>query len=584
MKKIIGLTALLALSSCNQQIESHPNVVLILADDQGYGDFSMNGNPWVETPAIDQLAGESVLFNNFFVSPVCAPTRASLLTGRYYLRTGVTGVTRGRENMSLEEQTMADIFSENGYVTGTFGKWHNGAHYPYHPNGRGFDEFYGFCSGHWTNYFNTELERNGKKVRSSGYIVDDITDKALAFMKKNRKAQQPFLCYLSINTPHTPLQVPDKYFDKYEEMGLDDFNAAIYGMCDNIDYNVGRVLKKLDELGIRENTIVMYLSDNGPVNHRYNNGLKGLKASTDEGGVKTPFILNWNGALDPSIVKGIGAHIDILPTLVELTGIEADYKNQIDGKSLVPMIEDEVQEVHNHIPERWHKKTRLRTPQHLMVNDALYDIKSDPGQKNNIRDSHPELFDSLRSVFERWDADVKVEAPSGNRIPVGYPEFPKCYLPAHEASLHPSYTRDEERPKAISYHAFYGWANDWIDYWTSTDAYITWDIEVVKAGSFEMAIEYNCKPRDVGVVLNLELQDYDKIFEISKPFFSELKDLPDRVEIEAEAPEKKAWGSWDLGTFHLKKGETTVKVSSLKIPGKKSIEVKGIRINRAGEL
>jgi arylsulfatase A-like enzyme len=584
MKQLLSLAILMAVFACSQQpdeqFSQQPNVVLILTDDQGYGDYSMNDNPWVETPVIDQLAGQGVLFSNFFVSPVCAPTRASLLTGRHFQRTGVTGVTRGRENMSLEEQTMADIFGKNGYATGIFGKWHNGAHYPYHPNGRGFDEFYGFCSGHWTNYFDTELEHNGRVVQSKGYIVDDITDMAINFIEKNQQENNPFFCYLSINTPHTPLQVPGKYFEKYKVKGLDDFNAAIYGMCDNIDFNVGRVLGKLDDLGIRENTIILYLSDNGPVNDRFNAGLKGLKAGTDEGGVKTPFILNWEGRLKPQVLGGIGAHIDILPTLVELTGIEANYKNAIDGKSLIPMMEGEVQEIHENIPERWHQKTRLRTSKYLVVNDALYDIKADPGQSSDIRIKYPAVFDSLQRVFEKWDSEVKNDTKTDFRIPLGYAAFPNSYLPAHEANLHPCYTRDEEKSEEISYHAYYGWANDWIDDWTSTDAYITWDIEVVEVGVFDFAVEYNCKPRDTGVLLNFEVQEHEKIIEVTEPFYSDLKDLPDRVEIEAEAPEKVSWGLLELGAFPLKKGASTIKLSSLEIPGEKSLEIKGIRVKR----
>jgi len=588
MKQLLCLTkflaALIALTACSQQTvhqpQHPPNVVLILTDDQGYGDYSMNGNRWVETPAIDQLAGKSALFSNFFVSPVCAPTRASLLTGRHFQRTGVNGVTRGRENMSLEEQTMADIFAGNGYATGTFGKWHNGAHYPYHPNGRGFDEFYGFCAGHWTNYFDTELEHNGRVIQSEGYIVDDITDKAISFIEENQKDNKPFFCYLSINTPHTPLQVPDEYFDKYKAKGLDDFNAAIYGMCDNIDFNVERLLGKLDDLGIRENTIVMYLSDNGPVNDRFNAGLKGLKGSTHEGGVKTPFILNWDGKLEAQEIDGIAAHIDVLPTLVELTGIEVHYKNTIDGKSLVPMINGHMQEVHENIPGRWYQKTRLRTPEYLMVNDALYNIRNDPGQNIDIRTMHPAVFDSLKRVFDKWDSEVKSGSKTDFRIPLGYDAFPSSYLPAHEADLHPGYTRYEEKPEEISYYAFYGWANDWIDDWTSTDAFITWDINVVEAGIFRFAVEYNCKPRDTGVLLKFEVQDHEKTIEVTEPFFSGLKDLPDRVEIEAEAPEKESWALLDLGTFPLEEGASTIKLSSLEITGEKSLEIKGVRAKR----
>jgi arylsulfatase A-like enzyme len=579
MNKITGLAVLCLAVSCNPMPPERPNVIIILTDDQAYGDFSMNGNPWVETPVIDRLARESAYLTNFYVSPVCAPTRASMLTGRYFQRTGVTGVTRGQENMLLNEQTIADIFKNNGYSTGLFGKWHNGAHYPYHPNGRGFDEFYGFCAGHWTNYFDTWLERNGQRVKSKGYIVDDITTKAIEFIEAGANNPDPFFCILSINTPHSPLQVPDGYFDKYKSKGADDFNAAIYGMCENIDDNVGRVLQTLNRLNIREKTIVIYFSDNGPVNHRYNAGLKGLKGSTDEGGVKSPFIISWPGAIKPGEWEGIAAHIDILPTLVELTGIEAEYKNPIDGKSIVPILNGERKEVHENIPERWGNNFRLRTPDYLIVNESLYDMVLDPGQQFEMSKSYPDLYDSLKTIFSQWDETISTTAVVDYRIPIGYKAFPESYLPAHEAILHPSYTRNDPRPEEISYHAYYGWANDWIDYWTDKDAYITWEIDVVEAGTFSLSLEYNCRSEDRGVVIQLDVQNQEIIKEVSEPFYSEIIELPDRVTLDAEAPEKE-WGVLDLGELPLVNGPSTIKLRSLKIPGEKSIEVKGLKIRR----
>ena len=576
---IIIIVSLFLASSCNKTNSEKPNVIIILTDDQGFGDFSMNGNPWVETPFIDNLADESIYIPNFYVSPVCAPTRASILTGRHYQRTGVTGVTRGQENMSLEEQTIADIFRNNNYSTGLFGKWHNGAHYPYHPNGRGFDEFYGFCSGHWTNYFNTTLEKNGVMVRSNGYITDDLTDKAIEFIESNTQNRKPFFCFLSINTPHSPLQVPDEYFNKYKSKGIDDFNAAIYGMCENIDDNIGRLIKKLDMLEIRENTIIVYLSDNGPLNNRFNDGLKGLKASVDEGGVKTPFILNYRGKITPAVVEGIAAHIDILPTLVDLTGINVDYKNPVDGKSLVPMINEEVQQVHTFLPEYLNGKYRLRTTRYLLVNESLYDLKYDPGQNENVRDTYPEIYDSLHHLYKHWYSQIEMTVPEAYPIPVGYATFRNSYLPAHEAILHPSYTRNDPRPHEISYHSYYGWANDWIDYWTDTSAYITWDIAIVETGTFSFTLDYNCKPMDLGVELALIVQDRLIKKTVTKPFYSDLKDLPDRVEIVAEAPEKD-WSNLHLGELNLKEGRSTISLRSLRIPGEKSIEVKGLQVKR----
>jgi arylsulfatase A-like enzyme len=206
-----------------------PNVVVILTDDQGWGDLSLHGNPSLQTPHLDALAHSGARMSRFYVSPVCAPTRASLLTGKYHQRTGVHGVTRGQENMSLEEVTLADLFKEAGYKTGIFGKWHNGAHYPYHPNGRGFDQFVGFCAGHWSNYFDALIEENGKPHRSKGYMTDYLTDRAIEFIEKSTGEGKPFFCYIPYQTPHTPYQVPDEPFEKYVSNGTGSAVGLPYG-------------------------------------------------------------------------------------------------------------------------------------------------------------------------------------------------------------------------------------------------------------------------------------------------------------------------------------------------------------------
>ena len=213
-------------------------------------------------PVLDQLATEGIQFERFFVSPLCAPTRASLLTGRYHLRTGTSWVTHRKEVMRSEEETIAEALKKAHYQTGMFGKWHNGEQYPNHPNGQGFDEFLGFCAGHWNNYFNPHLEHNSSTVQREGYINDIFTNAAIDWIKTQE--DQPFFCYLAYNTPHSPFQVPDAYFDKYKAKGLTDKNASVYGMCENIDDNIGRLLSALEQNGQRENTIIIFLTDNGP--------------------------------------------------------------------------------------------------------------------------------------------------------------------------------------------------------------------------------------------------------------------------------------------------------------------------------
>lgn len=263
-----------------------PNVVIFLTDDQGWGDLSMNGNMNLSTPNIDSLATDGVSFDRFYVCPVCAPTRGEFLTGRYHPRGGVKGVSTGAERLDLDETTIADTFKEAGYATAAFGKWHNGTQYPYHPCARGFDEYYGMTSGHWGHYFSPILDHNGKIVRGNGYVINDLTDHAVEFIEENQS--KPFFCYLPYNTPHSPFQVPDEDYKKFADANLEmknrdpgkeelDKTRAALAMCENIDKNVGRILKKLEDLKLTENTIVVYFTDNGPNTWRWNGGMKGKK-------------------------------------------------------------------------------------------------------------------------------------------------------------------------------------------------------------------------------------------------------------------------------------------------------------------
>ena len=287
---------------------SVPNIVLILADDQGWGDLSLHGNTNLATPNLDRLARDGARFDHFFACPLCSPTRAEFLTGRYHPRCGVHGVSTGAERLNLDEKTIADTFHAAGYVCGVFGKWHNGTQYPYHPLARGFDEFYGFTSGHWGQYFDPILEHDGELVPGRGYIGDDLTEHAMAFIEQNR--ERPFFCYLPYNLPHSPFQVPDRFYEKFraapivmrcdaryaEDVGK---TRCVLAMCENIDWNVARILKKLDELRLAEKTIVVYFSDNGPADWRWNGGMKGKKGLTDEGGVREPCFVRWPGHVAP---------------------------------------------------------------------------------------------------------------------------------------------------------------------------------------------------------------------------------------------------------------------------------------------
>src|SRR5262245_15299053 len=327
---------------------TRPNVVVILADDQGWGDLSVNGNTNLRTPHIDSLARDGARFERFFVQPVCSPTRAEFLTGRWHPRGGVHGVSTGGERLNLDERTIAEAFKAAGYATGCFGKWHNGSQYPYHPNGRGFDEYFGFTSGHWGEYFDPPLDHNGKAVRGTGYITDDLTDRAIGFLSTNAAAGMPSFCYLAYNTPHSPMQVPDKYWQRFEKAALkltgdgkEDVNhtRAALAMCENIDDNVGRLLAALKERELDQNTVVVYFSDNGPNGPRWDRGMKGRKGSADEGGGRSPLHVRWPAKVRPgTVITPVAAAVDLYPTLIELAGIARVGDKSFDGISLAPWL------------------------------------------------------------------------------------------------------------------------------------------------------------------------------------------------------------------------------------------------------
>ncbi len=336
--------------------QDRPNVVVFLSDDQGWGDLSCNGNLDLSTPNIDGLAKAGASFENFYVCPVCSPTRAEFLTGRYHPRGGVFSTSAGGERLDLDESTLAESFQSGGYATAAFGKWHNGMQPPYHPNARGFDEYYGFCSGHWGHYFSPLLERNGAIVRGKGFVVDDFTNQAIKFIETSHQQNKPFFVYVPYNTPHSPMQVPDQYWAKFADKEISqpgsggrpganpkkknmkkhdvDHTRAALAMCENIDDNVGRVLQRLDELNIADDTIVAYFCDNGPNGWRCNGGMKGRKGSTDEGGIRSPFFIRWPKKIKAGTdIETVAGAIDLRSTLLGLCQIGDALDRPLDGIS-----------------------------------------------------------------------------------------------------------------------------------------------------------------------------------------------------------------------------------------------------------
>ncbi len=579
------MSLLLVLASAAAALAEQPNVLLIMTDDQGWGDLSSHGNPHLNTPRLDALAAAGARFDRFFVSPVCAPTRASLLTGRYHLRTNVHGVTRGQENMRAEEVTIAEAFQTAGYATGCFGKWHNGRHYPMHPNGQGFDEFVGFCGGHWNNYFDATLEHNGNEFTSDGYITDVLTDFALKFIERNR--EQPFFCYVPYNAPHSPWQVPDEYWNRFKDREeLPPEARCAYAMCENIDDNVGRLLDALDRLKLADNTIVLFLTDNGPNSDRFNADMRGRKGSVHEGGIRVPLFVRWPGKISPGTrIDRIAMHIDLFPTLAELAGIESPETLPQDGRSLAPLLTRED-------PSDWPDRTLLtfrtganrntrgsvRTQQFRAVFEnprrgwELFDMQADPAQTTNIADEHPQIVNQLKQTWERACSEFDLESLQPLPVPVGHHTRPRVEMPGNEALFIPA------QSQGISYHGRNGWANDWVDNWTDPNAFPYWNLNVATAGTYTVSIKYTCPDDAVGTQLEIRAggdATTGTIREAHDP-----DPLPPRDLVSRKETYDKIWKVIPLGTLTLPEGPTRLSVHALNKPGQEVVELKSVILER----
>ena len=579
---------LLSMGACEQPTEGKvdktpnpPNVVIFLSDDQGWGDLSISGNTNLHTPNIDQLAKNGLSFDRFYVAPVCSPTRAELLTGRYHLRGGVYGTSAGKERLDLDETTFADLFRDAGYATGAFGKWHNGMQHPYHPNARGFDHFYGFCSGHWGDYFSPPLEENGKLVEGDGYVVDDFTDKAITFMESHQES--PFLVYLTYNTPHSPMQVPDQWWDKFKDKELDmvlreeekedlQFTKAALAMCENIDWNVGRVMNRLEELGLEENTIVIYLSDNGPNSFRWNGGMKGRKGSTDEGGVRSPFFIQWPSKLPiDKVIPQVAGAIDVLPTLVDLAGLESKFYKPLDGRSLKPlMLEDNPQWEDRMIFSHWNGNTSVRNQKYRLDKDGkLFDMESDSAQTNDIASQFPAIAAQLTAAKTNWDKEMAAEFDGEDRpFTLGYPGAVYTQMPARDGLPHGNIHRSNRFPN-----------DSFFTNWTSLDDKITWDVEVMEAGEFEVELYYTCNEKNLGAKIQLAVGQRQVEAEVQEAHDPPIRGMEnDRVErMESYVKDFKPM---ILGRINLTKGRSEMVLKALEIPGEEVVDVRLLLFKR----
>ena len=448
---ILGVTACAAAPAATAK----PNVIIFLMDDLGYGDIACHGNLQVKTPNVDAFAREAVELTQFHVSPVCSPTRASLMTGRYNFRTGVADVFGPATLMDAAEVTFAERLRAAGYATGIFGKWHLGEEGGRSPNAQGFDESLSFSGAALRQYFDPELLHNGVKEKTTGYCMDIFTDAAIAFVKKNRA--KPFFIYLPANLIHSPLKVAPELAAEYDALGLGDSTKKIYGMIRSVDNNFGRLRTTLKELRLEENTLLIFTSDNGPASEstnpkeRFMAGLQGMKGTVFENGIRVPCFMRWPaGFQSPARMTRLAAHIDVLPTALEACSDGVTSGPKLDGVSLLPLLKNPAaiwpdrtlffQWDSGQIPRRGHAFTALtekwklvqpcgmdaKQQQHIRDSYAalcrvqgrgersmdgpsryeLYDIVADPGETKDLAAAHPDIVVKMRQQYEAWFDDV----------------------------------------------------------------------------------------------------------------------------------------------------------------------------------
>ncbi|MBK1832195.1 arylsulfatase [Verrucomicrobiaceae bacterium R5-34] len=470
-----------------------PNVVVVITDDQGYGDLAFNGNTMIKTPNIDKLRTQGTLLDNFHVDPTCAPTRSALMTGRYSNRVGVWHTVQGRSMLRRRETTMADVFGQNGYATGMFGKWHLGDCYPYRPEDRGFQHVVyhqaggvGQAPDYWGNdYFDDTYVVNGELKQFEGFCTDVWFDEGMKFIKENK--DKPFFAYIATNAPHSPYYCPTEYTELYDDVPNVP-NSAFYGMITNIDDNMAKLMKMLDEEGLAENTILIFMTDNGTAamglkdGRGYDGNMRGYKNSEYEGGHRVPFIIRWpNGKIEAGkSIEQLTAHIDILPTFIELCGLETP-EVKYDGSSIKELLYTDgeqwpartlVVETQRVVtPEKW-RHCAVMTDQWRLVNGKeLYDIRKDPKQANDIAAQHPEVVAKLRADYDVFWNDVSKEHDLTSYMVIGSDHSPLVALSSHDWLINklPPWHQNHIRNGSVAEESY-------------------WAIEVERAGDYEISL------------------------------------------------------------------------------------------------
>ena len=420
--------------------DTRPNIIVVLTDDQGYGDLGIHGNTKISTPNLDAFARESLEMTRFYVEPVCSPTRASLLTGRYHMRTGVLATSRGGARIFGDEETIAEILARSGYRTAIVGKWHLGDNAPSRPQDQGFQQVLVHRSGGIgqipdddATYFRPILWRNGRREIVEGYCTDLFFDAAIEFIQENHA--QPFFLYLPTNVPHTPISVGKKYWKPFADSGVSEETAKLYGMMKNLDDNFGRLTKTLAETGIARDSIVIFMSDNGPTPGRFNSGLRGSKGRIYEGGIRVPFLVRWPKRITAGAhVDRIAAHIDLLPTLADAAGASPSEPERLDGVNLLKLWTGEIEakawptrniyiQTVKRILQNRYLNAAVITQRYKWVSHAgvgkvddfdaskieLYDLIRDPGESQNVALRHPKVLSDLSLGYEVWFDAMKRE-------------------------------------------------------------------------------------------------------------------------------------------------------------------------------
>ncbi len=532
----------LAMQTCTAT-QKRPNVILIITDDQGYGDFGSKGNPIIQTPNLDAMAERSAQMTNYYVSPVCAPTRACLMTGRYNYRTRAIDTYIGRAMMEPEEVTLAEMLKRGGYSTGLFGKWHLGDNAPMRPQDQGFDKVLMHRGGGIGQpsdppggegkYTDPILFHNGEEKAIQGYCTDIYFDFAMQWMEQNVQQGKPFFTYLATNAPHGPYDdVPQELYEMYKSMDLssdqfpqdnghplpDDQNtdrlARIFAMITNVDHNVGRLFDKLEELNQLDNTLVLFMVDNGPNTRRYVAGMMGMKSNVYEGGVRSPLFLHWPGTLKADKRSDrVVAHIDIAPTILDAMGVPAPSDVKMDGRSFWPLLTQEspdwpdrhivIQAHRGDEPVQYHNFL-IRNQEWKLLHDSgfgkenfdgepqfeLYNMQSDPLEMNNVASEHPEIVAELKQAYDSWFADVSSTRPDNfvpPRIHIGTPQENPVVLTRQD------WRHTKGRP----------WAPDSNGYWM---------LHVAKEGTYDVRLRSKNLPDGGTAELELGAQTLKKTF------------------------------------------------------------------------